>query len=444
MSSFSLSSLSSSGIDVQATVDQLIYAAQAPERLMQAQQQQLQARNSVLSDLAGKMATLKNTVSDLRDLDGTLDSTTAVSSNTAVLTATSSSGAAPGVHHVTVSHLSSTGSWYSDPVAADDTTFASGTLTLKIGSENPVPIQLDATANTLVKAADYINSRALGVTANVLHDSSGARLLLTSNLSGSANDVSVVDNSTGLIMNRGNIGADAELTLDGVPVKSVDNTVSVLPGLTLQLASAAPDSDVQVSVSPDADKITTALQDFVSAYNAVITGINNQFSVSSDGKSVGVLAGDAALRTLQENLLASVAYSPDDKSTFVNLSSLGVTSNDDGTLTVNSAKVADAVKNHREDVQTFFRGMKPQGWAAYFGDNLAKLTSTTDGILEVSMHGIEQEQQALADEISQFDARMDLKRQSLLQQFSKVNALLQQFPMMQAQLTAQLNSLNNK
>ncbi len=443
MSSFSLASLASAGIDVQSTVDQMIYAAQAPERLMQAQQQQLQAQNTVLSDLAGKMATLKNTVNSLRDLQGALDASNATSSNNSVLTAAASSGATPGVHLVTVSHMASSGTWYSDPLAADDTTFSSGTLSLRIGAKDPVAVQLDSTTNTIGKAADHINSLELGVTATVMHDSTGARLILTSKTSGSANDVSVTGNTTGLKMNRGSTGADAELTVDSVPVKSATNSISALPGLTLQLASAAPNSEVQITLSPDTDAVTTTLQNFANAYNAVITGINNQFSVSSDGKSVGVLAGDASLRTLQENLLAAVAYSPSDTATFVNLSSLGVTSNDDGTLTVDASKVADAVQNHLQDLQTFFRGAEPKGWAANFGDDLTSLTSTTDGILQVSMNGIQQEQQALADEVSQFDARMDLKRQSLLEQFSKVNALLQQFPLTQAQLTAQLGSLTN-
>lgn len=444
MSSSAVSSLTSgSGIDVQSTVDQLMYAALAPERLMQSQQRELQARSAVLSDLAGKMATLKSAVNDLRDLDGALDVTKASTSNAAVVTATSGSAAVTGVHMVTVSHLASSATWYSDPLVSDTATFTAGTLILRVGSGDPITVEIGSSDNTIAKTAEKINSLGAGVIASVMHDSSGTRLLLTSKTSGAASDINVTTNTSGLSLTRGATGADAELTVDGVPVRSASNNVEVLPGLTLHLATAAPANEVQITVAPDIDKVTAAMQSFASAYNTVIKTINAQFAIPVAGGSAGILAGDPALRTLQEHLLNAVGYSPSDEAIFVNLSSLGVTSNDDGTLTVNSAAISDAVANHLDDLQIFFRGTNPDGWAANFGKDLAKLTSTTDGVLQVSIDGLQQEQDALNADIEQFEARMDLKRQSLLEQFSKVDALLQQFPLMQAQLTAQLGSLTN-
>jgi flagellar capping protein FliD len=83
MSSVSSTSSSSSGagLDVGATVDQLIYTEQAPERLLQQQQAALSAQASALRDINGRLETLESSINDLKDLSGAFGTRSVQSSN---------------------------------------------------------------------------------------------------------------------------------------------------------------------------------------------------------------------------------------------------------------------------------------------------------------------------------------------------------------------------
>ena len=83
----------------------------------------------------------------------------------------------------------------------------------------------DASAGTLNDLASYINGLGAGVTANVVNDSSGARLSIVSNSSGTANDITI-SGETGLNFTRASTGADASLTVDGIPIDSASTQLA--------------------------------------------------------------------------------------------------------------------------------------------------------------------------------------------------------------------------
>ena len=59
----------------------------------------------------------------------------------------------------------------------------------------------------------------------------------------------------------------------------------------------------------------------------------------------------------------------------------------------------------------------------------------------MDLNGIKAEQESLSDQIEAYEVRMEMRQQLLLEQFSKIDAMLRQLPLLQAQLTAQLGSL---
>lgn len=88
-------------------------------------------------------------------------------------------------------------------------------------------------------------------------------------------------------------------------------------------------------IAPDTSKITSAIGNFVSAYNTLIHDINAQYVVDPTGAlPVPPLESDISLRSVQSSVLSDAAYAISGNSGYVNLASLGINTNNDGSLTV--------------------------------------------------------------------------------------------------------------
>ena len=86
------------------------------------------------------------------------------------------------------------------------------------------------------------------------------------------------------------------------PISSASNTVTgVIPGVTLNLASAPPGSPVQLTVGTDSTQALAAVNNFVSAYNTLISTINQQYTVDPTTNTEGPLGSDISLRSLQSS-----------------------------------------------------------------------------------------------------------------------------------------------
>ena len=131
--------------------------------------------------------------------------------------------------------------------------------------------------------------------------------------------------------------------MDGVPIDSASNVITTaLPGVTLNLASAAPNTQVTISVAADTTQATQTINSFMSAYNTVVNDINSQFTVDASAQE-GALASDSRLRGLQTQLLSAISYSVSGTGQYVNLQSMGIEMQDDGTLQFNTTVFNDVV-----------------------------------------------------------------------------------------------------
>src|ERR1700677_3246684 len=212
------SATSGQGFDVATTVAQIQAASAAIETPWQNQLTALQAQDPVFSTLGTDLASLSSSIQALTDVDGVFSNKEGSSSDPNTISLTSSDpSAAAGSHTVVVNSLASTSSEVSDSIAnANDT--LSGSVTIN-GQE--IDVNNANGNNTLSSLASGINSAALGVTAEVLTDSSGSRLSLESNTSGAAGQItitgSLTDSSTGnsVAFTSGQPGADASLVVDG-------------------------------------------------------------------------------------------------------------------------------------------------------------------------------------------------------------------------------------
>jgi flagellar hook-associated protein 2 len=433
-----------SGIDVSATVSALMQLQRTPETLLQQQQSEVSTCISLLGGIASDLSQLQTAANNLKDSFGALSQKTITSSDSSMVTASAQYSAATGTHSVVVSQLATISSSYSDPVS-DVSALNGSTLSIAYGDpDHPTrtdTISLAGSFQTLQDVADAINHSAdnTGVAASVVSDAKGERLALVSQDSGAAGNLTV----TGAVGFRQGIeGKDAALTVDGVPVDSSTNTVTgVLAGITLRLASADPDAKIQIDIAPDTTEAANAVNDFITAYNNVLKDINTQFTADSSGNA-GPLAGDASLRTLQQQMLEMAGYSPGGNGAYVNLQSLGIEMQNDGTLEMNSTVLEDVLTNHYSEFQSFFQSADPAAYGQTITAMLRKINDSTQGTIAVELSGQTAIQADLTQHIQDFEDRMTGVQAQLMAQYSQLNILLQQYPMQIQQMKAQLSALD--
>lgn len=449
--------LNGQGIDVSSLVQQIISESSGQLTVWQTEQTTLQSQASDLTSINSDLNNLATAVQALSDPTGALSAMTATSSDTAVLTATATSATSSATHELVVDSLATAGVVYTNDFAAGaDASIlpsgaTSGEIDLQVGGNGGTTYQIPITVgsnDTLNTLASYINSQNWGVTASVVTDANGSRLALVSQSTGSANALAITANNTSLTFNTPSGGTNASLTIDGIPYSSATNTITgAIPGVTLNLAGSSPNETVQLAVGPDTNQASQAVSNFVSAYNQVINDINQEFTVNASTNTEGPLGSDTALRSLQSSLLNDVTYSVPGNGGLVNLASLGINMNDDGTLTVGTAPngqtMAQVLASNPAAFQNFFQNASSTGFANNFNSDLVNLTDPTLGVLNVDLAQNQTEQQDVSNSINNFETQLNTEQQQLTAEYSQVNASLQAYPLLLQQVTETLATLGS-
>lgn len=303
---------SGQGFNVSSTVSQIMAVMQATETPWQNQLTQLQSEDTAYTTLGTDMSNLSNALQALTDLQGVLFAKQGSSSNTNVLELMSASNSAlAGSHTVIVNGLATTNSWYSQDMGASDILTGNMQITLSNGTVVTVTNSGGASGESLQAFANDINNSNAGVTANVITDSGGERLSLTSNNSGTTGQFSITaaptDSTTGtaLSFTQAQAGANASFTVDGINETSPSNTVSnAIPGITFQLLSTGTS---QVEITNDNSSVESAVSSFVSAYNQAMTDLNTQEGNTSSG-TPEPLFGSPTVALLQEQLGQAMTF----------------------------------------------------------------------------------------------------------------------------------------
>jgi len=458
--------LSGQGLNVSTLVQQIIAQKTGALSVWQSQQTTLATQDGLLEGINNNLTNLQTAVAALADPVGALAAQAAISSQPSVVSATALSTAVTATHQIVVTALATTGSLYTDAIASGaNTSFlatgqTTGDVQLQIGGATGTTRDIAITQgsnDTLTTLASYINTQSVangwGVTASVVSDATGSRLSLQSQSSGTTGALSIASNSnTTLTFAPPTGGTNAALTIDGVPFSSSNNTVTgAIQGVTLTLLSQSPVSTpVQLTVGPDTSQITNAVNNFVSAYNTVISTINTQYVVDPTGSiPAPPLEADISLRSLQSRLLNDASYAIGGNSGLVNLASLGINENNDGTLTVGSTPApssqtfAQILAANPSAVQSFFQNASGTGFANVFNADLTSLTSPTQGPLSVDLTQNQAEYNDLTQTITNFQTQLSQETSALTLQYDAVNASLQAYPLLLQEITQTLGSLGS-
>lgn len=358
-----------SGIDVQAIVTQLVALERAPLTQLKTQATSIQTKLSTYGTIKSQVSALGDAASKLASSSG-WNAVIGTSSNPSSVGVTAAAGAPATSLTMAVQQLAKAQSTASTAVPTGSAV-GSGSMTIELGtwsgasftagSSTPVSLTINAGEDSLTEIAAKINDADAGVSAIVLKDASGERLLMRSRETGVENGfrISVADadgnntDGTGLSrlafdagnasgMTQTQASQNARATINGVAIETASNRLTdTVPGLTLQLAQVTTEP-VEIDVSTDVESITANIKAFVDAYNTLNTSIASATRYDSGSKTAGALQGDATATGLQ-NALRSMMRSVSGSTTFTRLSDVGIELQTGGALSIDSEKMDAAL-----------------------------------------------------------------------------------------------------
>jgi len=449
-----------SGIDIKGIVSQLVALERAPLQTLQSQATSLKSKVSVYGSLKS-MATALGDAADKLAKVSNWSGVTATSSDSGAVGVSATGSAQRTSLSVEVQRLAKAQSTASSAVAKDSPV-GSGTLSIQLGSwasgsfaaGSAAAVEVNVAADdSLSEIAAKINGAQAGVSATVLRDASGERLLVRSNDTGEVNGFRIqvtdddgngtdanglsrlaYDPGTASGMSLSQAGLNAQATINNVAISSASNTLSDnLPGLTLTMSKETT-APVEITVSTDKAAIKKNVEAFVNAYNSLNDLLATTTKYDEASKTAGTLQGDSTAVGLQ-NALRGMMRSVTASSPFSRLVDVGIEAKQGGKLSIDSAKLDEAM-NDLKGLQDLFTttGGGSGGTDQGFG---LKVKAFTDGL--VSANGsLSTRSESLQAAIK----RNDREQERVNERATRAEArFLAQYNAMDAAV-GQLNSLN--
>ena len=319
------------------------------------------------------------------------------------------------------------------------------TLTIS-QSDNDYNVTIPAGA-TMQQTRDAINTQlqSKGISANVLNDANGSRLVISSQTTGKGTDITIGgDSELATGYDAGKPPVNAEYTIDGIAMESSSNKItSAISGVSLELLDTKAST---ITVASNTATLKTSVQSFVAAYNALLTTINTQTKVTATGDAAtttsGALTGDASMRQLVNGIRNELLQNS-SSSSMGNLSQMGIsTDQKTGLLTLDDKKwnAAVATPNGALEISKVFTGDTGL---------VARMTKATDayvgttGLLASRASDLNTKLTDLTTQQADLDRRMDSLKSTLSAKYTAMDTLIAQMNASSSSIMTTLNSLNN-
>lgn len=431
-----------SNLDVKSIVSQLVALEKKPLDTLKLQAATVQTKISAFGQIKSLVSTLSDTLDKLTSVTG-WNAVNATSSNSSAVSVSAVGGTLPTTFNVEVSVLAKAKATASAAVLPVGGAVGAGTLTFTPVSGTAVDVAVTAT-DTVSDVASKINGANAGVTATVLSDASGERLLLRSKSTGVSGGftLSVADddgnNADAAGLSRLVVGTttttaatDAAATVNGIPVTSSTNTFSTtVSGVTfnaLQVTTAP----VEISISKSTTDIQKNIDAFVAAYNAINDVLNEATKYDAATKGAGLLQGDSTALALQNSLRSAIQSVTTGSSVFTRLTDVGITQQRGGNLAVDSTKLSAALAN-TDELKNMFRstgGGAADGVAVKIKAVTTSLLSssgffqTKDASLKLSLSQNAKNQLQVNERVTKFEANLNARYSALDTKMASLNAL---------------------
>ncbi|MDU8500607.1 flagellar filament capping protein FliD [Pseudomonas syringae] len=475
-----------SGLAITAIVEGLVGAEKAPKQnQIDKQTAATTASLSGVSQLTSALAAFQKTLDTLgSSTTPAFQGFAATSANEAVVKATAGNTAVNGTYALNISQLATPSKV---ATAALNSTQASAipSGTLKITQNGTdFNVLIDKTS-TLQEVRDKINSslQGKGITANIINDNNGSRLVFSSTTTGKGSDISVVgasgqealnidgtklmsasstgtDSSGKAIPGAGaitDLAKDAAFTVDGLSLTSKTNTVSTaISGLTFDLVapSASATATTTITVATNTDGLKASLQSFVDSYNTLATLVTSLTKGSISDKGVytaAALTGDATPRALLATIRDQLA-SASSSAGLSSLSQLGIkTQQSNGTLSLDTATFTAALNDKKlgSQIQTMFTGTgATNADGTVDGGLVSRMTKAllpytkSDGVLASKTSSLNKVQTRIASDQDALDRRITSLTASLTKKYNAMDLVVGQLKATATSITSIFEAMN--
>ncbi|MFK4075426.1 flagellar filament capping protein FliD [Ectopseudomonas khazarica] len=474
-----------SGIDIDSIVKTLVNAEKAPKtNQLDLLEKQTTTRISALGTLTGALNTFKTAI-DALNKPALFESRTASSSSSSVLKATATTTASAGTYSVQVQQLAASSKVALQSVSASGSTpatFNSGTLEISAGTSS-ISVDITEANNTLAGMRDAINEagKTSGISAAIITDDSGSRLVLSSTKTGAGNDIQVAvtedgvttgsnaltsqaftptvdpDNADAFLKPSSDTGAggvitqakSAKLTIDGLQLVRNSNKIEdALEGVTIDLVSAQSATDltdgktISLTVGVDKASVKSNLQKFVDAYNALISSsaqLTAVVEVEGSDPVAGPLVGDSTVRSVMSGLRNEIVKMTGGSEDSVKaLASLGITTDEDGKLSIDDTLLTTALDSNFDQVGSYLTG--EDGLMGRLSGFVSGYVAT-DGVLKQRDSALRGTLQNIDKQRESLDKRVESLQTRLYAQYNAMDSLVGQLSRTSESLGSMLANL---
>lgn len=457
-----------SGMDIRAMVDALVNAEKAPkESQLGRLERTTNTKISAIGQFKSALSSFETALKNLNSASLYQQRSTA-SADESIFTLTAGSKAVAGSYDIQVLELAQGSKVSLAGVDSTDTLIGTGTLSIHVGNE-PLDVEIVEGKGTLADIRDAINAagREQGLSATIVTDpggDGGSRLVLSSAATGEGKDITVTSSgSAGLAIlefpasgtapegDRAprmlTAASDARFSIDGIMMSSASNTIdNAIDGVSLTLKSAQ-NSDDQVAgkklaltVSEDLGAVKTSVTEFVDSYNKLMNTIGSLTKVTpgagEGAPATGALVGDASVRSFVNSIRSELTSQSDGEIRI--LADLGITTERDGTLKLDTAKLDKVLEGGTDKLSAFLTG--ENGLMSRL-ENRVKPYTQTGGLLDNRNTALQSTISDVRDQREALERRTASLETRLLAQFNAMDSMVGQLMGTSNYLTGILDSL---
>jgi len=449
-----------SGLDINSLVQQLVAAeGDAKTRALVNKRSAAEEQISAFGKLKSNLSAFQTAIQALKDPD-TFSGNKATSGEPSVFSVTTTTSLTSSSFQVEVNTLAEAHRIVSPGVSDADTVVGTGDLTLQVGTD-VFTLTIDEENNSINTSTDNT-----GVTATIINVDDGSRgtesrLVLTSDSTGTANRITVTvtdddlndadtaglsalvfdpDGSGITNASETNAAVDSVIFVDGQQVTGSSNTVSsAIDGVTISLLEARPGETFSLDVTLDKSKITNAVKTLVDNFNALARLMKDLSVFNAETGEAGVLLGDITLLSLNTTLRRQLGDSVQGITGEVNnLVSLGITTNADGTLKLDSSKLSAMVDSNLQQVSDIFSS---ENGIAERLDNFLDGYLKSNGVIQGKTDGLNDTVEDINDSLVDLERRLETTRLRLQAQFAAMDALVSRLNSTSSFLTRELANI---
>jgi len=364
-----------SSLDVNSLVSQLMQTERQPVVALQKRTSQFQTQLSAYGKVKSALSTFQTALDSLAT-PSAIKALASSSSDATIASATTTAAAAAGSYVVDVQQLAQQHKLSSSSFVSANETVGSGALTIQLGTytggvftpnaaKPAASVTIAAENATLSGIRDAVNAARSGVTASLINDGNGYRLVMTAADGGTANSIRITasdadgidtdmnglsqlaydpaaTSGSGKNLSLLSTAQNALVTIDGITLNQGTNVISgAVDGVTLSLGKVG---TATVTVAQDAARTAAAVKALATAYNDLDKTLRELTAYNAQTKSGGPLLGDSTVRRLHADLRSALGGSVAGRPEGMNaLSHIGVRFQSDGKLAVDETKLNAAL-----------------------------------------------------------------------------------------------------